>query len=71
MTGLEFQVMRVVDCGFWVLGAFGGVPEENLSVHGCLSVCSLNRFRWSCFEEHSYLFLVLFLFVVYSFFLYF
>ena len=27
--------MWVVDCGFWVLGVFGGVPEENLSV--CLS----------------------------------
>ena len=38
-----------VGCGFWVLGVFGGVSEENLSVRGYLSVCllfecSLNRF---------------------------
>ena len=28
-------VVGIVGCGFWVLGVFGGVPEENLSV--CLS----------------------------------
>ena len=31
-----------------------------MSVGVCLSVCSLNRFRCSCFEEHSNLFLVIF-----------
>ena len=33
--------MRVVGCGFWVLGVLGGVSEENLSVRGCLSLCLL------------------------------
>ena len=38
-----------------------------MSVGVCLSVCSLNRFRCSCFEEHSNLFLAFFF--VHSFFL--